>query len=467
MKGGVALSQENSSILRFSLEESVWFQKGQEVDDLLSISLDPNITIQENDQYITIQGSLELTGEYNRTQNIQSEEEEVFKAPKLVHSVLEREEGVYEFLHHFPIDITIPFSRVQSVDDIEVEIETFDYVFPERSCLNLTAELSIAGLTTEEQDSVEEEEDEEWAAFYPVRDEEADIAEEQPDASQPAYEFVEQEDELEALTRGYGQRQPEEEEEEEIEITASSSTEEVSFGDPEEEIEAASYREASEDEPERVEIEVPPFQRISPLMEEEERVSADSGLEEYEPFELEVRKAPPEKEDDWEDDDISQVPLFTEADVQEEPPPFQTAPVADTRQELKVSLFRSEEETFPAEGIFDKPVPESSELKLDESTAEYAEKDESSSDDDKGSKKKKGLFAKKKSLTFTEFFARKEEETHTKVKVCIVQQGDTIEKLSERYNVNVHTLLKENHLEVNQDVAEGQVLYIPIKLAEK
>lgn len=465
MKGGVALSQENSSILRFSLEESVWFQKGQEVDDLLSISLDPNITIQENDQYITIQGSLELTGEYNRTQNLQSEEEEVFKAPKLVHSVLEREEGVYEFLHHFPIDITIPFSRVQSVDDIEVEIETFDYVFPERSCLNLTAELSIAGLTTDEHDTVEEENDEEWAAFYPVRDEEADIAEEQPNASQPVYEFVEQEDELEALSRGYGQRQPEEEEE--IEITASSSTEEVSFGDPEEEIEEASYREAAEDEPELVEIEVPPFQRISPLMEEEERVSADSGLQEYEPFELEVRKAPPEKEDDWEDEDISQVPLFTEADVQEEPPPFQAAPVADTRQELKVSLFRAEEETYPAEEVFDKPVPESSELKLDESTAEYAEKDESSSDDDKGTKKKKGIFAKKKSLTFTEFFARKEEETHTKVKVCIVQQGDTIEKLSERYNVNVHTLLKENHLEVNQDVAEGQVLYIPIKLAEK
>ncbi|TRZ37398.1 LysM peptidoglycan-binding domain-containing protein [Niallia circulans] len=456
------MSQENSSILRFSLEESVWFQKGQEVDDLLSISLDPNITIQENDQYITIQGSLELTGEYNRTQNIQSEEEE-FKAPKLVHSVLEREEGVYEFLHHFPIDITIPFSRVQSVDDIEVEIETFDYVFPERSCLNLTAELSIAGLTNEEQVSVEEDNDDQWPAFYSERDEEAERAD--VTNTQSVYEFVEQEDELEALTRGYGHRQPDEEEE--IEITASSSTEEVSFGDPDEEIEAASYRETTDEEAERVEIEVQPFQRISPLMEEDERVSADSGLEEYEPFELEVRKAPPEKEDDWEEDDISQVPLFTEADVQEEPPPFQAAPVADTRQELKVSLFRAEEETFPAEDVFDKPVPESSELKLDESTAEYAEKEESSSENDHGTKKKKGLFAKKKSLTFTEFFARKEEETHTKVKVCIVQQGDTIEKLSERYNVNVHTLLKENHLEVNQDVAEGQVLYIPIKLAEK
>nr|WP_275006524.1 hypothetical protein [Niallia taxi] len=53
-----------------------------------------------------------------------------------------------------------------------------------------------------------------------------------------------------------------------------------------------------------------------------------------------MRSAPPDNEDDWEDADISQGPLFTEADVQEEPPPFQTAPVAAPSQELVVSLFR-------------------------------------------------------------------------------------------------------------------------------
>ncbi|MFP7471758.1 stage VI sporulation protein D [Niallia taxi] len=453
------MSQENSSILRFSLEESVWFQKGQEVEDLLSISLDPNITIQENDQYITIQGSLELTGEYNRTQTNQPEEEEVFKAPKLVHSVLEREEGVNEFLHHFPVDITIPFSRVRSIEDIEVEIETFDYVFPERSCLNLTAELSIAGLTNEEQASEEETKEDEWTSHYPAREE----------STEAEQIFVQQEnnqeDELEALTRGYEQRQ----QPEEIELSAGSSREDVNFGA--EEIENEPVFRDNEEELEPVKIEVQPFQRISPLMEEEERISAESGLEEYEPFELEVRKAPSQKDDDWEEDTTTDVPLFAEAEVLEEPPAAVVEPVADHKPEVKVSLFRSEE-TFPAEDVFDKPVPESSEQKLDESTAEFSEHDkdeseESSSENDNGPKKKKGIFSKKKSLTFTEFFARKEEETHTKVKVVIVQQGDTIEKLSERYNVNVHNLLKENHLEVNQDVVEGQVLYIPGKIAEK
>ncbi len=468
MKGGVALSQENSSILRFSLEESVWFQKGQEVDDLLSISLDPNITIQENDQYITIQGSLELTGEYNRTQTNQPEEEEVFKAPKLVHSVLEREEGVNEFLHHFPVDITIPFSRVSSIDDIVVEIETFDYVFPERSCLNLTAELSIAGLTNEEQAAEEEVNEDEWTSYYPGREEKADNTEAEQVFVQPEND---QEDELEALTRGYGVRQNPEEE---VELTAgTSSREDVDFGVAEVKIENQPVFRESEEEQEHVEIEVQPFQRISPLMEEEERISAESGIEEYEPFELEVRKAPPQKDEDWEEEDnTSDVPLFAEADVIEEPPAVLAEPIADNKPEVKVSLFRAEEETFPAENVFDKPVPESSEQKLDESTAEYSEHekdelDESSSESDNGPKKKKGIFAKKKTLTFTEFFARKEEETHTKLKVVIVQQGDTIEKLSERYNVNVHNLLKENHLEVNQDVVEGQVLYIPSKFAEK
>jgi stage VI sporulation protein D len=59
--------------------------------------------------------------------------------------------------------------------------------------------------------------------------------------------------------------------------------------------------------------------------------------------------------------------------------------------------------------------------------------------------------------------ARKEEpsESHTKVKVCIVQKGDTIDMLSDRYDVSVTHLQRLNNLEINQDVFEGQVLYIP------
>ena len=162
-KGGVALSYGNQSYLRFSLEESIWFQKGQEVAELVSISLDPSITIQESDQYVTIKGSLELSGEYNRDDHELEEELDYFSNPKFVQSVEVRGEGVYLFSHHFPVEITIPKNRIENVFDIDVAVETFDYAFPERSCLKLSADLMITGLYGElqherlhEQDEIDE-----------------------------------------------------------------------------------------------------------------------------------------------------------------------------------------------------------------------------------------------------------------------------------------------------------------------
>ena len=150
-KGGVALSYGNQSYLRFSLEESIWFQKGQEVTELVSISLDPSITIQESDQYVTIKGSLELSGEYNRDDYELEEELDYFSNPKFVQSVEVREAGVYLFSHHFPVEITIPKNRIENAFDIDVAVETFDYAFPESSCLKLSADLMITGLYGEQQ----------------------------------------------------------------------------------------------------------------------------------------------------------------------------------------------------------------------------------------------------------------------------------------------------------------------------
>ncbi len=81
------MSQENQSCLRFSLEESLWFRKGQEVEELVSISLDPDITIQENDQYVTIRGSLELTGEYKSDEESDENEDENVPNQKYVERV--------------------------------------------------------------------------------------------------------------------------------------------------------------------------------------------------------------------------------------------------------------------------------------------------------------------------------------------------------------------------------------------
>ncbi len=73
----------------------------------------------------------------------------------------------------------------------------------------------------------------------------------------------------------------------------------------------------------------------------------------------------------------------------------------------------------------------------------------------------------KQSYTLSEFFARKDEEAHTKLKVVIVQNGDSLNSLSERYHVPVAQLQKVNEIELNQDISEGQVLYIPIAQTQR
>ena len=96
------------------------------------------------------------------------------------------------------------------------------------------------------------------------------------------------------------------------------------------------------------------------------------------------------------------------------------------------------------------------------------ESSSSSAEEPVKGKKKKLFGSKKKSMTLTEFFARKDDgNEQAKLKVCIVQKGDTVESVADRYAVTVQNLLRVNQLEINQDVYEGQVLYIPAALAKK
>jgi stage VI sporulation protein D len=361
------LSQENQSCLRFSLEESLWFRKGQEVTELVSISLDPDITIQENDQYVTIRGSLELTGEYRNDEESAVNEDENAPNQKYVERVDPQVEGICEFSHRFPVDITIPNNRIQSIYDIDVIVESFDYSFPERSCLKLSAELTISGLY---------------------------------DSSQHQDEAVEEEEEYEVLHR---------------------------------------YQVETLEE-----------------TEQEENEFEDTLL-----FEAEARKQPEEEKVE----PFPKFPTFTYQEQEEEEPeerPQQPVVFEHARSEVSEPEDEMEEivEEAPAE-----PIPE--EVKEPVQPKEPV-MEESSSSPEEPPKQAKKKPAKKKTMTLTEFFARKEEASdQARLKVCIVQKGDTLESLADRYDVSVPNLLRYNNLELNQDVYEGQVLYVPVAFAKK
>lgn len=136
--------------LQFSVEESICFQKGQEVSELLSISLDPDIRVQEVNDYVSIRGSLELTGEYNIDQSKNTEE--FYTDKRFVEEVRTREDGTAELTHCFPVDITIPKNKVSHLHEVFVFIDAFDYQLTDSRILTIQADLAIEGLLDDTAD---------------------------------------------------------------------------------------------------------------------------------------------------------------------------------------------------------------------------------------------------------------------------------------------------------------------------
>ncbi|WP_377888284.1 stage VI sporulation protein D [Alkalihalobacillus sp. R86527] len=138
---------QNDSHLHFSVEEQVWLKKGQEVEEVLSISLDPEISIEEYEDYVAVKGCLYLSGEYLQRETDGSEnEEDDSSVYRSVHEVETREDGTATIGHRFPVDITIPSSRIRKLEDIYVTVDTFDYTLCETNCLQLNADISISGI---------------------------------------------------------------------------------------------------------------------------------------------------------------------------------------------------------------------------------------------------------------------------------------------------------------------------------
>ncbi|MFD6508770.1 stage VI sporulation protein D [Bacillus sp. NPDC060175] len=154
--GGKEVATDHS--LRFSLKESVWFQKGQEVEELLSISLDPDVEIEELDHEVIVRGQLDLTGEYVARQDDSAYSLRELSPAKAIDYVETRADGVNELVHSFPLEISIPRNRVKVIEELYVSIEEFDYELKENGCLQLLADISITGLCDEERTEDEEEE---------------------------------------------------------------------------------------------------------------------------------------------------------------------------------------------------------------------------------------------------------------------------------------------------------------------
>ncbi len=384
------MSQEQQ--LRFSVEESVWFQKGQEVSELLSISLDPDISIHEHDQYISIRGALQLTGEYKIDHESNARESFEYANVRYVNEVETREDGVSILNHRFPVDITIPKNRIQQLDEVYVSIESFDYELPELKCLRLIADLSISGISNGESvqnEEIETPREEVVEALY--REEQEDLVEEpspyvERTPVSPFSSFYEVNEESVDLDMD--------------KLSPLSSSEQKS-DDVESREEEEMAEIPSSEEPSLVEKQVDQDTSNESIQEEQEEQEEQEDL--YDPFIVEVRKEEPSPEPKE-----VQYSFFSKSDVEQ----------LDISEEVEESVDRDEHNP-------------------------------------------------KDSHYLTSLFARDDEEDFTRLKICIVQQGETLNSISERYEIPIQQILRVNEFHADQDVYEGQILYIPAYSASK
>ncbi|MEC2331603.1 spore coat morphogenetic protein SpoVID [Bacillus subtilis] len=562
--------------LQFSVEESICFQKGQEVSELLSISLDPDIRVQEVNDYVSIIGSLELTGEYNIDQNKHTEE--IYTDKRFVEQVRKREDGSAELTHCFPVDITIPKNKVSHLQDVFVFIDAFDYQLTDSRILTIQADLAIEGLLDDTQDkepeiplyeapaAFREEELSEPPAHSVVEEPGASSAEEavlqhEPPAEPPEL-FISKAGLREELETEKAESEPPESvaSEPEAREDVKEEEEQEELAVPETEVRAESETEESEPEPDPSEIEIQeivkakketaePAAAIADVREEadspaETELREHAGAEESPALEAELHsetviaeekaettvspnheyalrqeaqkeeaaqsdQADPalcqeEAEPDEALESVSEAALSIEdsretasavymendnADLhfhfnqktsseeasqeelpepayrtflpeQEEEDSFYSAPKLLEEEEQEEESFEIEVRKTPSpeEPKEETPfqsfqLPESSETERKETdavprvapAAETKEPQTKESDN---------------SLYLTKLFT-KEADEFSRMKICIVQQEDTIERLCERYEITSQQLIRMNSLALDDELKAGQILYIP------
>ncbi|QII50090.1 LysM peptidoglycan-binding domain-containing protein [Bacillus paralicheniformis] len=461
--------------LQFSVEESICFQKGQEVSELLSISLDPDITVQEVNDYVSIRGSLELTGEYNIDQT--REYAQLPATSRFVEDVKLKGDGSAELTHCFPVDITIPKDKVNHLNDVFVFIDAFDYQLTDARMLTIQADLAIEGLLNVSGEAGEEEprtmpaavqpEEELEPAFRPPSDDEEQGKEEEfliqldrsyevQDEEQP-YEEAEENDTDEEAVPIYQSFLGDDTEEAKPFFTASLSAAERSKREMENQKDAALEHPEEEYELNRETVEAKPEEH------ELKEGKAEAKPEEYE-LKKEKETKPEEYELKREEAEAEPEPLqraYQPHDEPKETPFYGVPPLLEEDQNDREPETFEVEVTQEAEVIDEEEEAghtiEIPEYSFHEQTEPEEERDEMPASDEQEVSAKENDNA----LYLTKLFTKQGEEEFTRMRMCIVQQNDTIDLLCERYDINVQQLIRMNSLSLDEELKEGQILYIP------
>ena len=143
----------DSFVYSFDLKESLFMEDSLGISEIRHISLEPDISIQAFNDYYSIRGVIILSGEYIQeplnqlTDSLSAVNDFDFK--RYIENTIDLGEGIAEFTHRFPVEISVPSYRVKDMNEVAVHIASFDYELPSADKLIIDATVQIQGIQGE------------------------------------------------------------------------------------------------------------------------------------------------------------------------------------------------------------------------------------------------------------------------------------------------------------------------------
>lgn len=435
VRGGIFVSTENNG-LRFDIYERVNLPENvAAIEELEEIELVPRIQVIDQGELVLLQGQLVLNGIYRG---------EGFGQEQIA---LE---------HWIPVEISLPMSRVQQLDDITVDIDTFHVEPVSERALNITGVLTLRGIYLEAQ------EEQQW---------------EQDAGYEEQFNFVAQ---AEAGQRAVSWQNETLEEEDRDSWFVSSEDAQL-----ESEQLAQEWRDFSEseqleeeEESEQLEEEEESEQQLEEEVEYEQRL-ADEVTEQWEQAEIVLT----EEEEYVISEQSEEEYVASEDSAQQEIGyVYREEAVEDTTayaQYTEEQVYYSEADlssTVTVERESDLTAWQASEPEVAKVTTSFGIKDLlSSSLREQAASELQRLDAEREriqkqllneqiqseQLEWRQMLLQPDgKEQFRKIKMYIVQKNDTLDQIAGKYSVNPRDLLNHNKLH-ETTISVGQLLYIP------
>jgi stage VI sporulation protein D len=424
--------------LRFDIYERIHL--GDDVigiDELEEIELYPKVQVIPGEEYASLRGHLLLTGVYRGGGESQQLE------------------------HYIPVEITIPLSRVNNLEEIAVEIENFDVDLLNSRSLNVTGVLLLQGIETSVSSTGEEWRDQEFTAEH-------ELSHSEHSEHRDQYPGVE---EATAIPYAADEQQVAWVEQQANSVSGQAFDVNVEEIKPLESLEASSFPVAEVvAEPIPVpEAHISSFQPQEPseqLTWDEALISSGDKIAEAQEVAKEVSvEVPIESVNAWNEDSFATaekgLPVaqtLDSAQLEEE----QEATLSSTEEveqedkpEMKIALGskKSNDQDGLSSFSISNLLPKYRHaVETDIIEEEVVEAELVAEEEDIGNRPSwKNLFIRQEA---------EEQAPFRKMKLVIVQREETLNEIAERYHLSSRELQLYNRLE-EQNLAEGQVLYIP------